>query len=121
MRYMMMFYETPADFAQRTHPTDSGNYWGAWSAYIKALNESGFVQGGAGLQPPETSTTIRLRDDRRQVQDGPFADSKEQLAGYFVLEAPDLDAVLHWAARSPCATTGAVEIRPTLPPMGPPA
>jgi len=72
---------------------------------------------GAGLQPPRTATTLRIRDGQRHVQDGPYADSKEQLGGFFVINVPDLDTALAWAARSPAASSGAVEVRPVLPPM----
>jgi hypothetical protein len=73
---------------------------------------------GDGLQGPMLATTLRVIDGKRHVQDGPFADTKEQLGGYFVIEVPDLDAALDWAAKAPCALTGSVEVRPVLPPMG---
>ena len=75
---------------------------------------------GDGLQGPNTATTVRIRDGKRIVQDGPFADTKEQLGGYFVIEVPDLDAALEWAARAPSAACASVEVRPVLPPMAPP-
>ena len=71
---------------------------------------------GHGLQLPHTATTLRQRDGQRQVQDGPFADSKEQLGGYFVIDVPRLDDALEWAARCPTAATGAVEVRPVMSP-----
>lgn len=117
MQYMIIFSETEAEFAQRTDPQLSGAYWGAWGAYIGALQASGIVLSGNGLQPPHTATTVRVRDGKRQVQDGPFADSKEQLAGYFIVEVPDLDVALDWAARAPSASYASVEVRPVLPPM----
>lgn len=117
MQYMIIFSETEAEFAQRTDPQLSGAYWGAWGAYIGALQASGIVLSGNGLQPPHTATTVRVRDGKRHVQDGPFADSKEQLAGYFIVEVPDLDTALDWAARAPSASYASVEVRPVLPPM----
>ena len=117
MQYMIIFSETEAQFAQRTDPQLSGAYWGAWGAYIGALQASGIVLSGNGLQPPHTATSVRVRDGKRQVQDGPFADSKEQLAGYFIVEVPDLDVALDWAARAPSASYASVEVRPVLPPM----
>ena len=117
MQYMIIFSETEAEFAQRTDPQLSGAYWGAWGAYIGALQASGIVLSGNGLQPPHTATSVRVRDGKRQVQDGPFADSKEQLAGYFIVEVPDLDVALDWAARAPSASYASVEVRPVLPPM----
>jgi hypothetical protein len=70
--------------------------------------------GGSGLQPPAVATTVRQRDGKRQVQDGPYAETKEQLGGYFEIEVADLDTALDWAARCPAAATGAVEVRPNL-------
>lgn len=86
----------------------------AWAACVQAIRQSGIVRSGNGLEPPETGTTVRLRDGRRDVQDGPFADTKEQLGGFFVIEVPDPDAALDWAARCPAATGGAVELRPVM-------
>ena len=88
------------------------SYVGAWRAYYKALVEAGVYVGGDPLQPPETGTTVRLKDGKRRVQDGPFADAKEQLGGFTILELPSLDAAIDWAARCPAASIGAVEVRP---------
>lgn len=116
MQYMLTYHETPDDFAQRRDPTRAGAYWAAWKAYIGAMAQAGVIVNGAGLQPPDTATTVRLRDGKRQVQDGPFADSHEHLGGFFVIEVPDLDHALEWAARAPCAASGGAEVRPVLPP-----
>jgi len=116
MQYMLLFTESPAHFALRNDPGKAPAYWGAWSAYCDALAKSGIMVSGAGLQPPETATTVRLRDGRREVHDGPYAESKEMLGGFFVIEVPDLDAALEWAARSPSASYGSTEVRPVLPP-----
>jgi hypothetical protein len=117
MEYMLMFYETPAEAARAQNPQEGPAYWGAWNAYVGAINGSGLMRGGNGLQPPHTATTVRLVNGQRQVQDGPFADTHEHLGGYFILEAPSLDEALAWAARAPCAGAGGVEVRPVLPPM----
>jgi hypothetical protein len=116
MQYMMMFYETESEFAKRESATEAGAYWGAWNAYIGALNEAGIVVKGDGLLPPSAATTVRLANGERLVQDGPVAATKEQLGGYFVIEVPDLDAALAWAARSPNVASGSTELRPILPP-----
>ena len=116
MQYMLMFRESAGDFARRDDPTVSGEYWGAWNAYIGALGSAGVVVSGNGLLPPDASTTVRIREGRRQVQDGPFADTHEHLGGYFVLDVPSLDDALAWAARAPCTSTGSTEVRPVLPP-----
>jgi hypothetical protein len=86
-------------------------YTGAWRAYHKALVEAGIYVAGDPLQVPETGTTVRIKDGKRHVQDGPYADTKEQLGGFTILELPSLDAALEWAARCPAASYGAVEVR----------
>ena len=118
MQYAILVYENEADFAARTDDAKQAAYWGAWANYVKSLNEAGVMVGGAGLQPPHSATTLRLRGGERHVQDGPYADSKEQLGGHFVLEVPDLDTALEWASRCPAASTGAIEVRPVLPTQG---
>lgn len=121
MQYMILFREPVEVFAERNDPDKAEAYWGAWSAYVGAMQQSGIVVSGNALQGPHTATTIRLRDGKREVQDGPFADSKEQLGGYFIINVPDLDTALEWAARSPSAASASVEVRPVLPPMNAPA
>lgn len=117
VRYTVLIHESKADFEARTDEAKKGAYWAAFGAYVEALNSSGVFVSGAGLLPPDTSTIVRLRDGKREVQDGPYADTKEGLGGFFVIEAPDLDAALNWAARCPAAATGSVEVRPNLPRM----
>jgi hypothetical protein len=113
MQYMLMFYQPASEFEQRDD-TSSRAYRASWMAYADAARRAGISLGGHGLLPPLTGTTLRVRGDKRQVQDGPFADTKEQLGGYFVIEVADLDAALEWAERAPCATTGGVEVRPVF-------
>lgn len=119
MQFMLLLNETEAEFAKRNDPLQAAAYWGGWSAYIAAMAQAGIVVNGAGLQAPHMATTVRIREGRRLVQDGPFADAKEQLAGYFVIEVPDLDSALNWAAKAPAASSSSVEVRPVLPPMNP--
>src|SRR5580704_15153284 len=77
MNYTLLFYQTPSDFAARTDPKKREAFWAGFLPYMKALQEAGVVVAGAGLQPPESATTLKLRDDgTRAVQDGPFADTK---------------------------------------------
>ncbi len=116
MQYALLLTESPEDFASRTDPARADAYWASWSAYVAAIHESGIFVAGAGLQPPDTATTVRIRGGSTEVQDGPFADVKEQLGGVFVIEVPDLDAALEWAARCPSTSTASVEVRPVLPP-----
>ena len=112
MQYALLIYETSADFARREQTGDDATYFGAWRAYYKVVVEAGIYAGVLPLDAPETGTTVRRRDGRPLVQDGPYASSKEQLGGFMLLELPSLDAALEWAARCPAASSGAVEIRP---------
>ena len=114
MKYTILIYETAHDIGARTDERRQPAYWGAYKAYTQALQKAGVMVGGSGLQPPSVGTTLRQRDGKRQVQDGPYADTKEQLGGYYEIEVPDLDTALDWAARCPAASTGAVEVRPNL-------
>lgn len=114
MKYTVLIYETPGEFAARSDAKRKDAYWGAYRAYTQALTEAGVMVGGSGLQPADAATTVRQRDGKRRVQDGPYAESKEQLGGYYVLDVPDLDTALDWAARCPAAGSGAVEVRPNL-------
>lgn len=111
MRYIVLIYESPADFEARG-PSQSEPYRAAWRAYHKALVEGGAYVGGAPLGDPGTGTTLRVKDGRRHVQDGPFAEAKDQLGGFVILECASLDDALEWAARCPVAATGTVEVRP---------
>ena len=81
-----------------------------------AIAEAGIMVSAAGLHPPHTASTVRVSDGARAVHDGPFADTKEQLGGFCVVDVESLDAALDWAAKAPCATAGSVEVRPVLPP-----
>lgn len=114
MQFALLVFETPEAFATRKTP-ENNPYLGAWRPYYKALVDAGVYVSGDPLEVPETATTVRLVEGKRCVQDGPFADTKEQLAGFMVLELPSLDAALDWAARCPAAAKGAVEVRPLAP------
>ena len=84
----------------------------AFQSYAKALDAAGVLLAAEVLQPSVTTTTVRVADGALRVQDGPFADTKEQLGGTFVIEVPDLDAALEWAGKAPSVAWGAVEVRP---------
>lgn len=114
MQFALLIYESPEAFASRKSEGND-SYTGAWRAYHKALAESGTFVAGDPLEVPETGTTIRIREGKRGVQDGPYADTKEQLGGFTILEAGSLDAALEWAARCPAASYGVVEVRPLAP------
>jgi hypothetical protein len=114
MQFALMIYHTPEEFAMRKNDYNDPHL-GAWRAYYKALVEAGVYVGANALEVPETGTTLRLKEGRRRVQDGPYAETKEQLAGIIILELPSIDAALEWAARCPGASIGAVEVRPLAP------
>lgn len=114
MQFALLIYESPEAFASRKSEGNDA-YTGAWRAYHKALVEAGAFVAGDPLEVPETGTTIRIRQGKRGVQDGPYADSKEQLGGFTIVELPSLDAALEWAARCPAASYGVVEVRPLAP------
>lgn len=112
MSYMMMIYETEDAFKARGDKQKMEAYWGAWGAYHKALQEAKVITSGAALEPGSVGTTLRIKKGQRQIQDGPYADTKEQLGGFMIFDVPDLDTALDWAARCPAAEYGAVEVRP---------
>jgi hypothetical protein len=111
MQYAMLIYENQEAFSTR-QSQDADPYVGAWRAYYKAMVEAGVYAGGSALHAPETATTVRQKDGKRHIQDGPYAGTKEQLGGFILLECPSLDAALDWGARCPATTKGAIEIRP---------
>jgi hypothetical protein len=114
MKYALLIYENPESFADREQVGDS-EYYGAWRAYHRAMVDAGIYIAGEPLHAPETGTTVRHREGRKQIQDGPYASTKEQLAGFILLELPSLDAALEWASRCPTTHRGAVEVRPLAP------
>lgn len=113
MQYLLMIYEEPP----ATEPTQAD--WqatmGEYNAYTAWLQETDQFRGGEALQPVSDATTVSIRDGRRIVTDGPFAETKEHLGGYYLIEAADLDAAIEAAARVPGARTGKIEIRPIVP------
>ena len=115
MKYAILVYETQEEFAERSDPERRDRYWAAYKEYTDLLSEAGVLRNGsAGLKEPITATTLRIRDGKHEVQDGPFADTREALGGLFVIECADLDTALQWGARCPSAERGSVEVRPLL-------
>jgi hypothetical protein len=114
MKYMLLIYEKPSDFAQRIDAGKQQTYWAGWSSYHQQLKEAGVLVDGAGLQGPHAGKTVTLKGGQRLVQDRPYADTKDQIGGFYVLEVPNLDVALDYAAKCPAAASGAVEVRPYL-------
>lgn len=111
MEYLLLIYETAKDFDARTNE-QRDTLMGAWRTYYQAMVDAGVYVSGSPLQRSATGSTVRLQNGKRHVQDGPYADTKEQLGGFIIIEVPSLEAALDWAARCPTAATGAVEVRP---------
>lgn len=111
MKYMLLIYGDEAKM--RAIPKEDANkMMPAYIAYTEALKKAGILLGGDRLQFTDTATTVRLREGKTNVVNGPYAEAKEQLAGYYLIDVPDLDSALSWAARCPGASAGTVEVRP---------
>jgi hypothetical protein len=111
MKYVLLDYVGEAGWPRLTR--DEQKHWlTAYKAYMEAMTKAGVLKNTVGLQPTATATTMRVRDDKPKVLDGPYTDSKEQLGGLHVIEVENLDEALAWAARSPTALHGVVEVRP---------
>jgi hypothetical protein len=110
MKYMLLLH-VPADIRQNEAARAPME---AWFAYTRALEDAGVHLAGDALQGLETATTVRVRDGETIISDGPFAETKEMLGGYYLIDVPDLDAALAWAAKVPNAPYGSVEVRPLM-------
>ena len=111
MQYLLMIYNNEA--GMQAAPAEGVQKMNAaYAAYTEAMNKAGIVRGGNRLRPTTEATTVRVRDGKSQVLDGPYADTKEQLAGFFLIDVPDLDAAISWASKCPGASSGTMEVRP---------
>jgi len=111
MQYLLMLYADESGWGRMT-PEQQQQGYAAYMAYTEALKKGGAYVGSNRLRPISTATTVKVADGKQQVVDGPYADSKEQLGGYYLIDAPDLDAAIAWAARCPGSGHGTVEVRP---------
>jgi hypothetical protein len=111
MKYMMLIYRSETVF-QGASKSDVEQVMAAYGAYTQALQKAGVMAAGDRLQRAAATTTVRIANGKTEVLDGPYADTKEQLGGYYILDVPDLDAALTWASRCPGASHGTVELRP---------
>ncbi len=113
MKYMLLLASDPT-----AGPTYDSDEFAAemkeWFAYSNALVEAGAMVSGEPLQGPDTATTVQVRDGERIVTDGPFIESKEVLGGFYVIDVPDLDAAIDWAAKIPNSYYGTIEVRPVM-------
>ncbi len=111
MKYILMDYVNEAGWPQLTK-AEQEHWLGAYKAFMEAMTNAGVLKDSKGLRPTASATKVRVVDGKTQVLDGPYADSKEQLGGFHIIEVADLDAAISWAARSPTALHGVVEVRP---------
>jgi hypothetical protein len=116
MKYALLIYDDPAAFPRDQAAADS--LIAEYAAITKAMLDLGEVTGGERLARVDTATSVRIRGGKVAVTDGPFAETKEHLGGFYLIDVPDLDRALELAAAIPAVTTGVVEIRPVLPAPG---
>jgi hypothetical protein len=113
MKYLLLIYENEADWAKKSE-AEQGAIFGEYSAFSDDLRKGGQYLHGEPLQPTATASTVRVRNGKTMVTDGPFAETREQLGGFYLVDVPDLDQALALAARIPTARDGSVEVRPVL-------
>jgi hypothetical protein len=111
MQYLLLISGNEAGM-QSASKADVEQMVAAYGAYTEALKKAGVLAGANRLQPTTSASTVRVADGKSKVLDGPYAETKEQLAGYYMIDVPDLDDALSWAARCPGASFGAIEVRP---------
>lgn len=115
MKYAILIYdENTVNPDPNPDPAAWGQVMAQYNEFTKAINEAGINHGGEALQPVQTATTIPVRDGRTITTDGPFAETKEGLGGFYILDCKDLDDALAWAARCPGSWHGRVEVRPLM-------
>ncbi|MEM7152656.1 MAG: YciI family protein [Myxococcota bacterium] len=113
MQYMALIYDTEHNRNSIT-PEEQKQLMADYTAFTEAVKKAGVFVAGDALKPVDTATTIRIREGQTLTTDGPFAETKEQLGGYYLLECKDLDEALHWAAQIPTARMGSIEVRPLM-------
>ena len=113
MQYLLLIYHNEGEWEKKGSAEQAPMYQ-EYRQLIQQLTETGKYRGGDQLKPTETATTVRMREGKRVVTDGPFAETKEQLGGYFFVDANDLDEAIAIASRIPTARTGSIEVRPVV-------
>jgi hypothetical protein len=113
MQYLLLIYDNEAKMKSAT-PADTNAMMAEYGAFTASIVKSGNMKAGDALQPSSTATTVRVRDGKALTTDGPYAETKEQLGGYYLVEARDLDEAIKIAARIPSARTGSIEVRPVM-------
>ena len=113
MKYLLLIYRSDAEYV-KLNAAQRKELSGEYGVFTQSIIQSGHFKAGDGLQPVSTATTVRIRDGKTLTTDGPFAETREQLAGYYLIEAKDLDDALAIAARIPEAVRGSIEVRPVM-------
>ena len=113
MQYLLLIYDNEATWNKMTE-ADQAAMYKEYGEFTQSIAQSGNLKVGQQLQPISTATTVRIRDKKRVVTDGPFAETKEQLGGFYMIEAKDLDEAITLAARIPSARNGSIEVRPIV-------
>ena len=111
MKYLLMIYASETDEAKMS-AAETAKVMQAYGAYSEALVKAGAMQAGERLRPIADATSVRVRNGKTEVLNGPYAETREQLGGYYLIDVPDLDAALAWAARCPSSAIGTIEVRP---------
>lgn len=111
MKYLLMIYASEKE-EDAMPPDETGKIMQAYGAYSEALVKAGAMQAGERLRPVTDATSVRVRGGKTEVLNGPYAETREQLGGYYLIDVPDLDAALMWAARCPSSAYGTIEVRP---------
>jgi hypothetical protein len=114
MKYLLLIYENEGAWATMPE-AEQGQVFGEYMTYTQDIARSGHLLHGEALQPTLTATSVRVKDGRTITTDGPFAETREQLGGFYLVEAKDLDEAIALAARIPGARSGTIEVRPVLP------
>jgi hypothetical protein len=115
MQYLLLIYDNEADFGKMSE-AELAAMLQDYGRFTQSIQQSGNHRAGHQLQPVSTASTVRIRNGKRQVTDGPFAETREQLGGFYLIEAKDLDEALALAERVPSARIGSIEVRPLVPP-----
>jgi hypothetical protein len=115
MQYLLLIYDNEADIGKMSE-AEQGAILQDYGRFTQSIQQSGNHRAGHQLQPVSTASTVRIRNGKRQVTDGPFAETREQLGGFYLIEAKDLDEALAIAERVPSARIGSIEVRPLVPP-----
>ena len=114
MQYMLLIYSNEAEM-EKLPPQEAEKIFGSYMEYTREMVKAGVMRAGEALKPINTATTVRVRSGKVTTTDGPFAETKEQLGGYYIIEVASLDEAIKWASRCPTAPVGSIEVRPVLP------